>query len=65
MRALETDRQKKNEGYKFKTSAWIHGQGDDYCVDIYTVVKPSVSFIKSEIRKLGGVVFDDYTTVAI
>ena len=56
------DATRKAEGYSHRINARIHpaGGGDDYQVVMYASRRPTKATMRSQLRKLGSEVFDDY-----
>ncbi len=53
------DKKMKQKGFNYKVTAWIHGNGDDQCVEIYYKTEPTTADIKKALKQ--SVVKDDYT----
>ena len=57
----------KAQGYTHRINARIHSAagGDDYQVVMYASRRPTKATMKSQLRKLGSEVFDDYLITQI
>lgn len=61
------DAKMKAQGYSHRVNARIHpaGGGDDYQVVMYASRRPTKATMKSQLRKLGSEVFDDFIITKI